>query len=86
MKFPPQVNLLDAMTSVVRRYKRAAPPFCGMKPDLKSDPWFREISFCQPPYLFDGDFESGNLDTVYMTARREFNLLMRVDSNCRGNH
>jgi hypothetical protein len=57
-----------------------------MNPDLKSDPWFKEVSFCQAPYLFDSDFESGNLQTVFMTQRREFDLHMRVDSNTRGHH
>jgi hypothetical protein len=46
MKFPPQANLLDAMTQVQKRMKREQPPFTGMCPDLKNDAWFKEVSFC----------------------------------------
>lgn len=36
--------------------------------------------------LFDGDFESGNLDLVVQVDKSEFDLYMRVDSNTRGHH
>ena len=36
--------------------------------------------------LFDGDFESGNLDLVVQVDKTEFDLYMRVDSNTRGHH
>lgn len=38
------------------------------------------------PYIFDSNFESGNLDMVVQVAPREFDLYMRVDSNTRGHH
>ena len=38
---------------------------------------------------FDANFESGNLDSVYIhnitQTRHEYNLLMKVDTNTRGN-
>jgi cytosolic carboxypeptidase protein 2/3 len=38
------------------------------------------------PFIFDGNFESGNLDMVVQVGPREFDLYMRVDSNTRGHH
>jgi hypothetical protein len=34
---------------------------------------------------FDSNFECGNLDSAYIFGPREYNLLMRVDTNTRGN-
>jgi len=38
------------------------------------------------PFIFDSNFESGNLDMVVQVGPREFDLFMRVDSNTRGHH
>lgn len=35
-------------------------------------------------YIFNGAFESGNLDCVIKVQPREFDLFLRVDSNTRG--
>lgn len=35
--------------------------------------------------VFDQNFESGNLDSAYLSNHEEYNLLMKVDSNTRGN-
>lgn len=34
---------------------------------------------------FDQNFECGNLDSVYLTSTWEYELLMKVDTNTRGN-
>ena len=34
---------------------------------------------------FDGNFESGNIDSVYLARSLEYNLLLKVDTNTRGN-
>ena len=34
---------------------------------------------------FDSNFESGNLDSVYLVNEREYNLMLKVDTNTRGN-
>ena len=34
---------------------------------------------------FDQNFECGNLDSVYLVDAYEYNLLMKVDTNTRGN-
>jgi hypothetical protein len=34
--------------------------------------------------IFDGNFESGNLDTVIKVNELEYDVFMRVDSNTRG--
>ena len=86
MKFPPNESLLDAMSNQQKMGRHSAREFTGMHPNLKQDPWFKEVSFCQHPYLFDSNFESGNLDQAYMTGRREFDLIMRTDTNTRGHH
>ena len=33
---------------------------------------------------FDQNFESGNIDSVYLVDQEEYNLLMKVDTNTRG--
>ena len=45
-----------------------------------------------PPYIdqskiltFDGNFESGNLDSAYLVNINEYNLLTKVDTNTTGN-
>ena len=38
------------------------------------------------PYIFDSNFESGNLDMAVQVGPKEFDLYMRVDSNTRGHH
>jgi len=35
--------------------------------------------------VFDQNFESGNIDSVYIHNCEEYNMLMKVDSNTRGN-
>ena len=37
-------------------------------------------------YIFDSNFESGNLDMAVQVGPKEFDLYMRVDSNTRGHH
>ena len=34
---------------------------------------------------FDQNFECGNIDSVYFQANQEYNLLMKVDTNTKGN-
>lgn len=34
---------------------------------------------------FDSNFESGNLDSVYLVNETEYNLLCKVDTNTKGN-
>ena len=34
---------------------------------------------------FDSNFESGNLDSVYLVSEAEYNLLCKVDTNTKGN-
>ena len=34
---------------------------------------------------FDQNFECGNLDSAYIHSNKEYNLLMKVDSNTKGN-
>ena len=34
---------------------------------------------------FDQNFECGNLDSAYLLSDMEYNLLMKVDTNSRGN-
>ena len=34
---------------------------------------------------FDSNFESGNLDSVYLVNEREYNLMLKVDTNTKGN-
>lgn len=34
---------------------------------------------------FDSNFESGNLDSVYLVSEVEYNLLCKVDTNTKGN-
>jgi len=34
---------------------------------------------------FDGNFESGNLDSVYLVNESEYNLLCKTDTNTKGN-
>jgi hypothetical protein len=34
---------------------------------------------------FDSNFESGNLDSAYLVNENEYNLLMKVDTNTKGN-
>ena len=48
-------------------------PFKGMSKDAKPD-----------DLVFDGWFESGNLDAVFQTKKNEFDLFMRADTNTRG--
>jgi hypothetical protein len=35
--------------------------------------------------IFDQNFECGNLDSAYLQTVNEYNLLMKVDTNTRGN-
>lgn len=46
----------------------------GMKPDMRHS------------LKFDSKFESGNLDMVVKRDEMEYDLYMRVDTNCRGHH
>ena len=43
--------------------------------------------FVDPRHLlqFDGNFESGNVDSVYLARSLEYNLLLKVDTNTKGN-
>ena len=34
---------------------------------------------------FDSNFESGNLDSVYLVNEKEYNLLCKSDTNTKGN-
>ena len=34
---------------------------------------------------FDSNFESGNLDSAYLLNQWEYNLMLKVDTNTRGN-
>ena len=34
---------------------------------------------------FDSHFECGNLDSAYLVNENEYNLLMKVDTNTKGN-
>lgn len=34
---------------------------------------------------FDSNYESGNLDSVYLANENDYNLLMKVDTNTKGN-
>lgn len=34
---------------------------------------------------FDQNFEGGNLDSVYLVSEYEYNLVMKVDTNTKGN-
>ena len=34
---------------------------------------------------FDSNFESGNLDSAFLVQENEYNLLMKVDTNTKGN-
>lgn len=57
-----------------------------MNPDIKTVPFLRQINLGAKPYLFDSDFECGNLDMAVQTHPRDFSLYMRVDTNTRGHH
>lgn len=57
-----------------------------MNPNLKTDPHLKAMTLCTKPFIFDSDFESGNLDMVIQTKPRDFELYMRVDTNSRGHH
>ena len=35
-----------------------------MNPNIKTDAHLKQVTLCQKPYIFDSDFESGNLDMV----------------------
>lgn len=85
MRFPPQENIFDAMCQK-DRFAQDKRPFIGMNPDLKTQPILRQMNLGCQPYIFDSDFESGNLDMVVQTAPRDFSLYMRVDTNTRGHH
>ena len=43
--------------------------------------------YVDPRHLlqFDGNFESGNLDSAYLSRPCEYNLLLKVDTNTKGN-
>ena len=43
--------------------------------------------YVDPRHLlqFDGNFESGNLDSAYLSRPSEYNLLLKVDTNTKGN-
>lgn len=43
--------------------------------------WVNEDKLLQ----FDSNFESGNLDSVYVIKDSEYNMLCKVDTNTRGN-
>lgn len=58
-----------------------------MKDYLKKD-----IGTVLPSYIneknlitFESNFESGNLDSVYLVNENEYNLVMKVDTNTKGN-
>jgi hypothetical protein len=85
MRFPPQENIFDAVCKH-SKFKISKRPFLGLTPNIKSDPFLRQINQGQKPYLFNSDFESGNLDMVVQTNSRDFSLYMRVDTNTRGHH
>jgi hypothetical protein len=61
MRFPPKENLFDAMCQK-NLFAQDSRPFVGMNPDLKTVPFLRQINLGAKPYLFDSDFECGNLD------------------------
>jgi hypothetical protein len=68
------------------RFAQDKRPFVGMTPNLKTDPYLRQINQGCKPYIFNSDFESGNLDMAVQTNCKDFSLYMRVDSNTRGHH
>lgn len=89
MRFPPQESLINSL--VYRNKAKAnAREFTGMNPCLldknKIDPHLKQMTFCTKPFIFDSDFESGNLDMAIQTKPRDFELYMRVDTNTRGHH
>mmetsp|Transcript_5071 Transcript_5071/g.7656 ORF Transcript_5071/g.7656 Transcript_5071/m.7656 type:complete len:216 (+) Transcript_5071:1461-2108(+) len=53
----------------MKEYDTALPPFINQKNIL----------------VFDQNFESGNIDSVYIHNCEEYNMLMKVDSNTKGN-
>ena len=59
--------------------------YCNQKLDTKLPKQINEKSILS----FDSNFESGNLDSVYVhninQKRHEYNLLMKVDTNTCGN-
>ena len=75
-KFPPHSNVID-IALLGKKIRPTEPlPFTGMNPDI-TDP--EEL-------VFDGRFESGNLDMAVKTKDNEYDLYMRVDANTRGHH
>jgi hypothetical protein len=61
-------------------------------PDHILDYLETEIKTKLPPKIdedmvleFDQNFEGGNLDSVYLQSEYEYNLLMKVDTNTKGN-
>ena len=84
MRFPPQESIINAM--IQQNKIQPTRPFIGMNPNIKPDAHLKQVTLCQRPYIFDSDFESGNLDMVVQKKPRDFELYMRVDTNARGHH
>jgi len=84
MRFPPQDSIINALLQ--QNKSQIQRPFVGMNPDIKTDPHLKAMTLCTKPFIFDSNFESGNLDMVIQTKPRDFELYMRVDTNSRGHH
>ncbi|CDW76600.1 UNKNOWN [Stylonychia lemnae] len=87
-KFPPNINVLEAMATAQRRKKEEVPrEFNGMNPKLTAQQGIINPNiFKQPSLIFDSRYECGNLDMAIQIKDNEYDLYMRVDSNTRGHH
>lgn len=71
MRFPPLDNVFDALCQK-NRFSPLTRPFIGMNPEIKSEPFLKQLNLGNQPFLFDSDFESGNLDMAVQTNYRDF--------------
>lgn len=54
------------------RFPQVQRAFVGMNPKIKESDLLRQFNVGQQPFIFDSDFESGNLDMVVQTQSRDF--------------
>ncbi len=61
-KFPPNINVIEAMQASQKRKREDYRPFIGMNPILTDQNGFICSGFKKPSMKFDSKFECGNLD------------------------
>lgn len=86
-KFPPNMNVIEAMSGSLRRKRDEEREFKGMNPLIRERQGFMsQENFKKPSLEFESKFESGNLDMAIQIRDMEYDIYMRVDSNTRGHH